>query len=622
MSIRSPFSAILALVAAGVFALAVIVTTAATVAVQPPHMQFDESIPPEVLALINVSHAVNISIPGLGPEPAPSGPPSAPPQGPPIPQDMETRLHWDGNWTGNRFWCDAGAVLMSYHYDCGCSANATWYACSAAQDVTASLSASKTTIERGESVTLNWSSINATQCTGTRFNTGEAYTGSSVVSPESTTQYSVTCARRATQSFDRAAWDADANRYYGTPPNERRTLVELRIPYFTERRQESAWRVQNRIIRTEFKQLPNGRQVSVGYRYDEWVEPNINDYYRTITAGGVPATRTVTVTVLEPPSNAPSTPALSPTSESGNGGEEGGGEDTGVCIVGEPYTIYMSATDPQGDDIRYQVDWDSDDTVDLFIPADGTYLPSGTVRGASRTYTTHGEYRVRVRAEDPGANTSGWSDDFVFTCSDERPPETPNVSTATGSQCTPDAPQEVRISAGHPAGKEVYYELDWNRDGSTDTRLPASGTVAAGTALTTNHTFTEGDYAFAARSVDEDGAASAWTTITGTCGASDSGCSICAGDNASVSLSAQPSLVARDQRATLSWEIGGASGIRECTLTGNGETVAWDTIRSSTAYVTAPITAPAQYTLSCTYIDVGEVADSVTVFLVPDWQEF
>ena len=38
-------------------------------------------------------------------------------------------LHWDNNWTGNNFWCDAGYTLRSYHYNGNSSNNATWFAC-------------------------------------------------------------------------------------------------------------------------------------------------------------------------------------------------------------------------------------------------------------------------------------------------------------------------------------------------------------------------------------------------------------------------------------------------------------------------------------------------------------
>jgi hypothetical protein len=39
------------------------------------------------------------------------------------------KLHWDGNWTGDHYWCDSGYHIVVFHYDCGCSNNATWFEC-------------------------------------------------------------------------------------------------------------------------------------------------------------------------------------------------------------------------------------------------------------------------------------------------------------------------------------------------------------------------------------------------------------------------------------------------------------------------------------------------------------
>lgn len=38
-------------------------------------------------------------------------------------------LRWDGNWTGNNFWCDQGYYIRWYHYEADSSNNAVWAAC-------------------------------------------------------------------------------------------------------------------------------------------------------------------------------------------------------------------------------------------------------------------------------------------------------------------------------------------------------------------------------------------------------------------------------------------------------------------------------------------------------------
>ncbi len=310
--------------------------------------------------------------------------------------------------------------------------------------------------------------------------------------------------------------------------------------------------------------------------------------------------------------DSPGSPSVNPVTVNG---------DPTACTTNAPYTVEVTATDPQSDDIRYLIDWDADDTVNAYAPSSG-YTTSGTTQTASRTFTTEGERSVKVRAQDEHGNLSDWSETFTFTCTDDTPPYTPTVTTASGSQCTPDTAQDVTVSADHASDKEVYYQLDWDRDGATDTRLPATGTVAAGTELTTTHTFTSGDYAFRARAVDEDDIASNWTTITGTCGVTQEECPICAAGSPDVSLSAQPSLVAQDASTTLSWDIAGIDTLQTCSITGtNGDSVSWDTISSQSSYTTPSITIQTTYTLSCTYTD-QTLTDTALIFLVPDWQEF
>jgi hypothetical protein len=41
------------------------------------------------------------------------------------------KLYWSGAWTGDNYWCDPGYHVVGFHYDCGCSNNATWFECQA-----------------------------------------------------------------------------------------------------------------------------------------------------------------------------------------------------------------------------------------------------------------------------------------------------------------------------------------------------------------------------------------------------------------------------------------------------------------------------------------------------------
>ncbi|HWO07129.1 MAG TPA: hypothetical protein VNM40_00940, partial [Candidatus Paceibacterota bacterium] len=86
------------------------------------------------------------------------------------------------------------------------------------------------------------------------------------------------------------------------------------------------------------------------------------------------------ITVVAPSGSPPTTPSLS---------------SGGACVVGEPHTISMTSTDPDGDDIKYGIDWNADGSIDELVPPTG-FVPSGTSQQASRTYATTGEKTVRV----------------------------------------------------------------------------------------------------------------------------------------------------------------------------------------------------------------------------------
>lgn len=66
---------------------------------------------------------------------------------------------------------------------------------------TATLNCSPNPIEQGASCTMTWSSTNAVSCTGSGFATGNAKSGSTSVSPWTTSSYAVTC----TNAYGRSA---------------------------------------------------------------------------------------------------------------------------------------------------------------------------------------------------------------------------------------------------------------------------------------------------------------------------------------------------------------------------------------------------------------------------------
>lgn len=87
---------------------------------------------------------------------------------------------------------------------------------------------------------------------------------------------------------------------------------------------------------------------------------------------------------------------------------------TTTCAIGSPFSFDITATDPDGDQIRYGVDWDGDGTLDQLFPSSG-YVHSGTTLTATRTYAVPGSKHVKVFAQDVNGRTSPWSD-FSVPC--------------------------------------------------------------------------------------------------------------------------------------------------------------------------------------------------------------
>lgn len=139
-------------------------------------------------------------------------------------------------------------------------------------------------------------------------------------------------------------------------------------------------------------------------------------------AGGLAAGETYTLQVpsqnISCPINVNSGDGHAPGSPNvagaGSGTAVGG---AGQCLIGMPYAITLSATDPDGDQIKYGIDWDGNGTVDQTVPSSG-YVPSGTPQTASRTFAAAGAKTVRVLVTDSRGLSWAWTT-FTFTCKNQ-----------------------------------------------------------------------------------------------------------------------------------------------------------------------------------------------------------
>jgi hypothetical protein len=173
----------------------------------------------------------------------------------------------------------------------------------------------------------------------------------------------------------------------------------------------------------------------------------------------------VTVNIAAPNNN-PTAPTVTPNPFSGN-----------VSIA---YPFSFSATDPDGDTIRYQIDWDNNASADQSVPS-ASYVNSGTSQSASNASTrwpTAGSYTFRVRTEDSRGGVSAWTSVPVTITVPvtPRPTVTTQVATAVSSTTA------TINGTGNPNG---FAATGWFRYSTTNpgatcndtfgTRAPSSG---------------------------------------------------------------------------------------------------------------------------------------------------
>lgn len=97
------------------------------------------------------------------------------------------------------------------------------------------------------------------------------------------------------------------------------------------------------------------------------------------------------------------------------------------------HSFSFTATDSDGDQLRYGIDWDNNGTVDQWIPSSG-YVNSGTARNASRTWSTTGSKTFRVLTQDDNIANSIWTYHTITISTP--PPPTPTPTPTPTSTCT------------------------------------------------------------------------------------------------------------------------------------------------------------------------------------------
>lgn len=126
--------------------------------------------------------------------------------------------------------------------------------------------------------------------------------------------------------------------------------------------------------------------------YDQfgWAAPEVAD---TTFQLSVPE-KTITYTLnAYQPNNPPAPPTIT-------------GPKTGYRNA--TYTFGFKSTDPDGDRIRYAVDWDKNGVADQYLPASGN-VSSGTLLNANKIWSTLGSKTFQAATLDDKGVWSGWT---------------------------------------------------------------------------------------------------------------------------------------------------------------------------------------------------------------------
>jgi len=168
---------------------------------------------------------------------------------------------------------------------------------------------------------------------------------------------------------------------------------------------------------------------------------------------------------------------------------------------GTSYAYDASATDPDGDQVKYYFDWDdgSGDWTGL--------VASGSSALLSHVWAAADTYEVRVKAQDEHGAESGWSTVLTVIISDNAAPNKPDKPSGPTTG-TIGISYTYTASAIDPNGDQVYLMFDW-ADGTDSGWL---GPYNSGDPVSSLHIWSaQGSYAVKVKAKDTSDVESEWS---------------------------------------------------------------------------------------------------------------
>jgi hypothetical protein len=175
------------------------------------------------------------------------------------------------------------------------------------------------------------------------------------------------------------------------------------------------------------------------------------------------------------------------------------------CTAGPSADLKINGSDTNVTAVKgatVTLDWVSSNAVSCSLYGAG--LPGGSV-------SLNGNTQLVVTVSDSYVLTCDGAVDQVQIDVVNQAPNPPTVTHPTGS-APPSTNTTFTIAGSDPDNDTVFYEIDWDNDGTYDA---TSASVPSGTAVSAVHNWSvTGSQTFKARTVDIGGLRSTWTTHT------------------------------------------------------------------------------------------------------------
>jgi hypothetical protein len=172
--------------------------------------------------------------------------------------------------------------------------------------------------------------------------------------------------------------------------------------------------------------------------------------------------------------------------------------------IGIPYDFIFNAVDPDGDDVKYFIDWGDGDTDETGLN------PSGTDVILSHSWDTESTFTITAYAQDEHGKDGVENTLVVAIGEGNHAPSAPDIDGTINGKTG--VSYDYTFNAVDPDGDDVKYFIDWG-DGDTD----ETGLNPSGEDVKVKHTWnSDGSYIIRAYAEDEFGLVGPEATLTVT----------------------------------------------------------------------------------------------------------